>query len=83
MPRVKKRTPRPRKGYSSGHIFQLLTGQDFFGDGFGNGPEAEAAMREAWSDPEVRDRVYVEFKRRQGSGLRRAVPWAEDNLGGK
>jgi hypothetical protein len=52
--------PRPKRKrietYTSSHVHQLVTGHDFFGEGFGYGPEALAAMRAAWRT--LREKVY-------------------------
>jgi len=79
MPRV-RRTPRVRKGWPPGAVMHLLTGWDFFNDGFGRGDDFDEASAEAaWF--ELRDRVEVALveKRRSCGGeylrLRPAAWW--------
>ncbi len=75
---VRKRSARTRRQITGGCILQLCCGRDFFRDGFGNGPDTDlAAMRLAWSDPAVRERVYA----RQQSKWPGAKPWAEIAFG--
>ena len=69
MPR-KKRVSRQRLGFHSGHVFQLLTGFDFFGDGFGNGDDAIKKMRKAW--PILKAEVMKAWAVRGRTGQ----PWA-------
>ncbi|NQU23106.1 MAG: hypothetical protein HQ567_17650 [Candidatus Nealsonbacteria bacterium] len=46
MPRVKRKSKRRRlTGYTEAHVKHLLTGHDFFGEGFRGD---RAAMRQAW-----------------------------------
>lgn len=65
---------RSRHEVSIHHILQLASGFDFFGFGFGEGPEAIDAMRDAWQSPEVRAAVY-EYRRRRNDDR---VPWAAE-----
>jgi len=68
MPR-KRRKSRQRLGYNSGHILQLCTGFDFFGDGFSNSDNAIKKMRKAW--PLLRSEVMEMWKFRGRTGQ----PW--------
>jgi hypothetical protein len=65
MPRKRRKT-RQRLGFNSGHIFQLLTGFDFFGDGFGDDVRA---MKAAW--PILKAEVMRLWKSRGRPGQ----PW--------
>ena len=66
MPRL-RRVPRIRHGWPRGAVHHLLTGHDFFGDGFGRGDLFEAFDRQsaeaAWG--ELRDRVFAALTERQ------------------
>lgn len=77
MPRIARKTLLHRE-YGRGHYFQLLTGHDFFNDGFGTDTEA---MRTAWADRRVREVVYNLLKERGRRGHRRERPWAEIEFG--
>lgn len=61
-------------GITSGHINQLLTGYDYFNDGYGETPEAIEAMRAAW--PVLRKRVFSALRVKQKRGVERYMPWA-------
>jgi hypothetical protein len=69
MPR-KRRKSRQKLGYHSGHVLQLCTGFDFFGDGFGNGDDAIKKMRRAW--PILKSQVMEMWARRERAGRQ---PW--------
>jgi len=63
MPRV-RRVPRVHRGWPRGAVMHLLTGQDFFNDGFGRGDAFDEASAElAWF--ELKDRVEAELAERQ------------------
>ena len=65
MPRV-RRVPRFRHGWPRGAVFHLLTGNDFFSDGFGQGDAFDReSARAAWG--ELRDRVEAALAERQRS----------------
>ncbi|NQU38203.1 MAG: hypothetical protein HQ526_11500 [Actinobacteria bacterium] len=65
-----KFTRAGRRGIDNYHIFNLVVGRSFFaGYGFGNDLDA---MREAWADPSVRERVRQESQRRYS-----CLPFAE------
>ena len=66
MPR-KKRIARQRLGYHSGHIFQFCTctGNDYFGDSFGNENNI-SAMRRAW--PILRNQVLELWAKKERTG---------------
>lgn len=66
MPR-KKRISRQRRGFNSGHVLQLCTGHDFFGDGFGDDVRA---MRRAW--PILKSQVLEKWAERERAGKQ---PW--------
>jgi len=78
MPRV-RRVPRIRRGWPPGAIFHLLSGHDFFGDGFGEGDALdEESAYQAWC--QLKDRVEAELAERQRScrgkcPLMRPVAW--------
>jgi hypothetical protein len=77
MPRV-RRVPRIRHGWPPGAIFHLLSGHDFFGDGFGEGDAFdEESARAAWF--ELRDRVESALAERRRATrnypLLRPVAW--------
>jgi len=69
MPRLKRRR-KNRTGYSDRHRLQLRVRWDFFGGGFGDGPEAVPAMKAAWL--EIGDSVLEEHIHER-PGTR---PWA-------
>lgn len=54
MPRVRRRAKRRRTGYTDAHVYQLLSGHDFFGSAFGRDDLVSrcdlGAMREAWRE---------------------------------
>jgi len=80
MPRL-RRVPRIRHGWPRGAVHHLLTGHDFFGDGFGRGDLFEAFDRQsaetAWF--ELRGRVFAllaEYRRQTPDyPLLRPVAW--------
>lgn len=65
---------RNRNDMTTYRITQLICGFDFFGLAFGEGPEAIAAMKEAWEKEEVRQAVYDRLASR-GSDR---VPWIQE-----
>ena len=75
---VKRRKLKNRSGYTDAEIMHLALSFDWFGDGFGYGPDADAAMREAWSKPDVRRRCYAMLAERQARGVSLCYdePWA-------
>lgn len=78
-----------RRELPPGGLCQLcLSGRDWFRDGFGDGPEGMAAMREAWADEEVRRRVFEYQAERNAHFNEQKMPWAAlafgvDNLTSK
>lgn len=68
----------------SGHLLQLLTGHDWFGDGFGDGDDAHDAMRRAWQDPRIRQATFQLMHERNATRKQqyhRTQPWAAEQFG--
>lgn len=62
MPRGIKRRAKAKIEWSASHRRQLLSGHEFFGDGFGRGESLDLeAAREAWGD--LREEMLPEFIR--------------------
>lgn len=79
MPSPHRRAHRRLTDYGHGHLFHLLCGHDFFGDGFGHRPDSIEAMREAW--PQLRDEVYELLAQRRLAGCTtRTTPWAAERF---
>jgi len=62
MPR-KRRKARQRLGFNSGHVLQLLTGNDYFHDAFGDDVRA---MKKAW--PLLKSQVLELSAKRERAG---------------
>ena len=56
----------------------LGTGRDFFGELRGSVKDNEDLLREAWSDPAIREAVIKRQRDRHGSD---SIPWAKLKFG--
>jgi hypothetical protein len=76
-----RRLSRQRRDLPAGAVAQLLFGWDYFGDAWGDGPQAVGAMREAWKRPEVQEKVLAEWQARRARCPDEPAPWARRAFG--